>query len=256
MEVKITKDIINPFWITSEFQHFNRAHPVKQIIFSNEGAKRRKPLFKASFGSTNKINAYWKDEKSGILEVSAIESGFELNAGTELIAYFNDKMFPQTVEVLDVTHLDVSHVRRFDACFLNFGKTRNSKVVGLETWNVSSGEIFSRMFDGFCIYADEIVLDFSGWDVSHGQKASEMFSGFGYFSKHIELKGIESWNVESMAEMIFMFQKFGVHSDCKLDLSNWKPAIFDALGTTAHTGFAANTFFKIKEPTWPKRDDT
>ena len=112
------------------------------------------------------------------------------------------------------------------------------------------------MFDGFCIYADEIVLDFSGWDVSHGQKASEMFSGFGYFSKHIELKGIESWNVESMTDMIFMFQKFGVHSDCKLNLSSWKPAIFDALGTTAHTGFSANTFFKIKEPTWPKRDDT
>ena len=253
METKATKDTIKPFWTELGFLSFNKIHPVKQLIFSNEGAQGRKPLFKAGVGSINKINAYWKDEKNGVMEVSAIEPGYKLSAGTELISYFNGNLLPETVEILDVTHLDVSHVRRFDACFKDFGETKNSKVIGLETWDVSSGIIFSRMFDGFCLYADEIVLDLSRWDVSNCQKASEMFSGFGYFSKHIELKGIENWNVESMTEMIFMFQKFGVHSDCKLDLSSWKPAIFNPLKSTAHTGFAANTFFKIKEPIWPKR---
>ena len=70
------------------------SHPfVEGIVFSNEGAKGRTPLFDASNSKTGDIFAYWKDEKSGILEISAPEPGYEIKAPKSMDCYFHKTIF-------------------------------------------------------------------------------------------------------------------------------------------------------------------
>ena len=78
---KVTKHVIGHILILIKKWQLASSNGVSRpfvegIVFSNEGAKGRTPLFDASNSKTGDIFAYWKDEKSGILEISAPEPGY------------------------------------------------------------------------------------------------------------------------------------------------------------------------------------
>lgn len=53
---------------------------IKGIVFSNNGAMKRTPILDVSLNNTKDIMAYWGDEREGILEISAVEPGYEIKA--------------------------------------------------------------------------------------------------------------------------------------------------------------------------------
>ena len=255
---------------------------VFEIIFSNEGSKGREPLFDISKSQTGDIFAYWKDEKNGILEISAPDPGYEIRAPKSMQAFFSSyprrrSFIAPEIHFLDVSHLDVSKTDTFSDCFKGFGAGVNSKIIGLENWDVGNGIDFRGFFCDAFPFNDTVSLDLSSWkftvnggiftywffkdfapaastvelhlewDTSSFARISRMFHNFAVQAKDVSVTGIENWNVEYVKCFDYMFENFAPQSNCKLDLTGWskkKPLYGE------HNAFAKNVFFRIKEPVW------
>ena len=254
---------------------------VSGVEFSNLGAQGREPLFDVSYDQKGTIMAYWKDENKNCIVISAPEPGLEIKAPKSLCNYFRG----WRLSYLDVSHLDVSYTTDFYKCFRNFGsasvkgESKPSEIIGLETWDVSSGENFSFMFEHcffsnktinlnlsswqfsqeamisfwgmfkeFGAQANKVILDVSGWNTENVDDFDQMFEEFAPHAKTVELKGIENWHLGTgLISLVHMFNNFAQKSKCHLDLSEW------AKGCTEKPdmeGFAERTFFRIKEPEW------
>ena len=288
-EEKVTKHVLGPVtWRIWTFQNNyakkkEKAPEIVGLIFSNEGSKGREPLFDASLNGTKDIFAYWKDKDKGIIEISSPEPGYEIRAPKDMsqMFYGNLGSSPQ-ISYLDVSHLDVSRSTCFQRCFATFGGNNDSYIHGLETWDVSNGvnfiEMFAMtfcknktvsldlsswkfgkegvnflgMFQGFAKFANEVHLNLENWNVKKGWRFDEMFRKFAFNAQAIELKGILDWTFGDEFSMYFMFDGFGCQCNMPLDLSKWD---FRQKFPITHKGFAANTFFRIKEPLWPKGGD-
>lgn len=252
------------------------------IVFSNEGSKGREPLFDISKNQTKDIFTYWKDEKNGILEISAPEPGYEIKAPKSMQAFFSDfprrrSLIASRIDFLDVSHLDVSRTDTFTDCFKGFGVGTNSKIIGLENWDVGNGVDFREFFRGAFPYNDIVSLDLSSWkfainssiftysffkdfapvastvklhldwDTSSFVRIGRMFHNFAVQAKDVSVTGIENWNVEHVQGFDYMFKNFAPQSSCKLDLTGWSKKM-PLCGE--HNGFSENVFFRIKEPVW------
>lgn len=261
---------------------------VTGLEFSNLGAQGREPLFDVSYSKTGDIMAYWKDKNRNCIVISAPEPGYEIMAPKVLRHFFDEgknNYFHPTH--LDVTHLDVAKTTDFAYCFRLFGfdfgrKTRESetsKIMGLETWNVSSGKDFGCMFDQAFPQNQSISLNLSSWRFNQetrisfwsmfhrfGQRASkvmlnvsnwntmnvylfdQMFENFAPHAKIVEVKGIEDWRLGTgEIHLDYAFDDFAKASDCRLDLSRW---LKNCTKKPTMIGFAKGTFFRVKEPNW------
>ena len=59
-------------------------------------------------------------------------------------AFFSDypryrSLITSRIHFLDVSHLDVSRTDTFTDCFKGFGAGTDSKIIGLENWDVGNG---------------------------------------------------------------------------------------------------------------------
>ena len=162
MEKKTTKDAIRSTYeifssVKWEYKRLNEKKcKIRGLFFSNEGAKGRTPLFDVSKSQTGGIMAYWENESKGWVCISAPEPGYEIKAPIDMsgmFAGFDDLIY------LDVTHLDVSQTWYFTSCFEGFGRQKGSEIIGLNTWDISSGMDFKKMFskDVFVELAKSIV---------------------------------------------------------------------------------------------------
>lgn len=61
---------------------------VNGIVFSNEGAEGREPLFDATEFRKKEIFAYWGNRVEGILCISAPEPGYEILAPKVMYRFF------------------------------------------------------------------------------------------------------------------------------------------------------------------------
>lgn len=257
---------------------------VTGLEFSNLGAQGRIPLFDATYSKKGTIMAYWKDELQNCIVITAPEPGYEIKAPKCLRHFFDEQKnscFHPTY--LDVSHLDVSNTTDFSYCFFLFGysprkKTKDVKIIGLETWDVSNGKDFRNMFDRafpfnesinlnlsswrfskreeisfyemfhcFGKQASKVILDISGWDTTNVDSFAQMFKQFAFHAKTVELKGIEKWKMHNKMDVSRMFAKFAPNSDWYPNLSKW-----DMKGNLPykHKEFAVGLFFKIREPEW------
>lgn len=289
---KITEDSLGPFYNLLDdyiLKKGNEIHPVIGIIFSNRGADGRKPLFDATKNRTKEIMAYWYDEKNGIIEITAKESGYEIRSPESMNYFFYNRPYENfLISYLDVSHIDVSDVSDFSCCFRDFGyivpgdvgKGVKSEIIGLETWDVVNGEDFSFMFsdafnkndtvelnlstwrfnsqnpikfigtfESLGWKANKVNLDVTGWNVTKGYDFSRLFEGFAPHAKTVKLKGVEDWPVGHGYNFNRMFKNFAPHSNYRLNLSNWNKT---GKLVGSHKEFSDGTFFKIREPIWKK----
>ena len=255
---------------------------INGIVFSNSGALGREPLFDASENNTGDILAYWENKSKKWLCISHPESGYEIRAPQNMDSFFSGYTLDskgcvrEALSYLDVSHLDVSETTNFNSCFWGFGICcPTSKLVDLETWDISNGSDFSLFFGYAFPDNKEVNLDlskmcfskykelnfraffqdFAGsaekinlslcWVTDSVWNFAEMFSFFGINAKRINIFGIEEWYVNNGSCFDEMFDNFALNGNCFLDLSNWK-----IKGKCNHEAFARGTFFKIKEPNW------
>ena len=174
-------------WFMSEFKELDAKNQIKQIIFSNEGAKGRKPLFDCSNSLTKDIFVYWKNEKEGVLEISASEPGYEIKAPKRMEGVFAGARLPSSLELLDVSHLDVSLSSNFRNCFRNFGHVNERQIVGLDKWNMKNANDLAWMFENFCPENKEINLNVSGWNLQYCHSLAGVFDNFGKMLKPLIL---------------------------------------------------------------------
>lgn len=285
---KVTKHVVGDVYcLTNEFlsKHRKENFKITGLEFSNLGAQGRIPLFDATYSKKGTIMAYWKDELQKCIIITAPEPGYEVLAPEDMTHFFchlNEGLDGKSLlTFLDVTHLDVSKTRYFTECFREFGASKPSKIIGLETWDVSNGERFWGMFRWAFAKTDDVHLDLSSWRFpkTYDFSMQSMFESFGFSSKNIELN-LNGWNVDSCSSFRAMFQRFGYEaskvnllgldtwafqkkykeismrhmfshfspgSDCHIDLSGWNNS---NVIRAAHKGFATGTFFKIKQPKW------
>lgn len=227
---------------------------IKGVIFSNEGARGRTPLIDVSKGYTKSYFAYESFKNKDYLDISAPEPGVEVKAPKDMSLFFtqvwNESLKCNALanfEYLDVTHLDVSDTTNFEACFSGFGLGCNSKIVGLEKWNMRKARHLNSMFCDAFEFNHEVKLDLSSWEVDNVKEFECTFRNFAKKAKTVELKGIEQWKPAKVIWFTEMFSGFAPASTCQLDLSGWSQY------TKKHSkpyGFAKNTFFRIQEPEW------
>ena len=259
---------------------------VTGLEFSNLGAQGREPLLDVSYSKTGDIMAYWKDKNRNCIVISTPEPGYEIKASKCLWHFFDEQKnscFRPTH--LDVSHLDVSNTTDFSYCFAGFGfgfgeKTEDiitSKIVGLETWDVSNGKNFAGMFFKAFPHSSDVCLDLSSWkfskachstlyglfedfaekaskvelkldwDTSNVTRFKKMFDGFAPMAEDVKITGIENWTVWQAECFDGMFKNFAQKSNYKLDLTSWSK---DHPLSADHYSFSENLFFRIKEPVW------
>lgn len=199
MKKKTTKHVIGDVYTkTWDWKHKLALNgvvvSVLGIVFSNEGSKGRDPLFDISKSQTGDIFVYWKDEKNGILEISAPEPGYEIRAPKSMQAFFSvypnkRKHIASSFFYLDVSHLDVSETITFEDCFRGFGATKNSEIIGLENWNIGNGSDIMEAFCDAFPYNDLVSLDLSSWKFSESKDVFPygLFCGFAPTASKVEL---------------------------------------------------------------------
>ena len=172
---KTTKNVIGRVynlirrWQSQEYLKTGKTPKVHGIIFSNEGAKGRPPLFDASKSQTGGIRAYWEDESKGWICISAPEPGYEIKAPKSMENYFcgilrnkNQKKY-YNIAYLDVSHLDVSKTTNFSYCFREYGKSKDSKIIGLNHWKFNLEVSLKGMFLDAFPNNETVFLDLSEW---------------------------------------------------------------------------------------------
>lgn len=104
---RITENSLGPLYkILDDYilKKGNKIPLVTGIIFSNRGADGRKPLFDATENKTKEIMAYWYDEKKGIIEITAKESGYEIRSPESMNYFFYNRPYENFL----IYYLDVS----------------------------------------------------------------------------------------------------------------------------------------------------
>lgn len=241
-------------------EHIEENLVVTSLEFSNSGAQGREPLFDASRCQKGTIMAYWKDENKDCIVISAPEPGYEILAPKKMRYFFAGKYSRYfKIAHLDVTHLNVSDTTDFAGCFEKFGfgennkETNTSKIVGLETWDISNGKHFEEMFEwafpqnenisldlsswrfnpkirinfwrtfkGFAQQADKVILDVSNWNTTNVYFFDQMFENFAPHAKIVKVKGIEDWRLGTGSiSLDHAFDNFAKASSCRLNLSKW-----------------------------------
>lgn len=279
---KVTKHIVGDVYcLVDEFlsKHRKENFKITGIEFSNLGAQGRRPLFDATHSKKGTIMAYWKDESQNCIVITAPEPGFEIKAPKSLRHFFNGERnnhFHPTH--LDVSHLDVSNTTDFEGCFWGFGQHGESKIKGLETWDVSHGTKFFGMFErafsnneivsldlsswcfqmtkeinmasmfrDFAGWSKDVTLNLKDWQVFTVGNFESMFDGFASEAKRVKISGVEEWSVGHGYNFNRMFRDFAPQSNCRLNLSNWNKT---GKLVGSHEEFSDGTFFKIREPEW------
>lgn len=277
--MKTTKDML----IVSEvFRSSIDKLNITGIVFSTEGAKGRTPILDLSFKHSGEISAYWENQEERLLCVSTSEPGYMIKAPIVLNDFFNADCWKSNLNYVDVSGLDVSNVLSFSRCFNSFGKSKNSKLVGYENWNVSKGIQFDFMFNNFYPFKETVNLDLSkwrfslsdnfsmiqmfahfantankvslnlnGWNTQTCNSFKAMFGNFASAATSVMISGIENFKIKSGADMTLMFWYFASRSSLNLDLTKWS---FDNPLIGNHIGFADETFFKIKKPVWEQEE--
>lgn len=267
-------------------EHKKENKKISGIVFSNEGAKGREPLFDASNSKTGDIFAYWEDEEKGVICISAKESGFEVKAPKNMRHFFRSwRRSDFLITYLDVTHLDVSKTTNFEDCFRHFGGNASLSMkapaclVGLETWDVSNGfcfdcmffnaflgnesvaldlsnwkikseyrQSFQGMFYNFAPNADEVILNVTGWDMHGARNLARMFNFFAPQATSVTIHGIEEWRLgNGDIQMRQAFEDFALKSGYHLDLSDWAKK---CNLKPEMDEFSKGTFFRVKKPVW------
>lgn len=223
---KITEDSLGPLYNMLDdyiLKKGNEIPPVTGIIFSNRGADGRKPLFDATENKTKEIMAYWYDEKNGIIEITAKESGYEIRSPGSMNYFFYNQPYENfLISYLDVSHIDVSDVSDFSCCFRDFGyivpgdvgKGVKSKIIGLETWNVVNGEDFSFMFSDAFNKNDTVELNLSTWHFNSQKpiKFIGTFENLGWKVNKVSLD-ITGWPVATKNNYCDIFLGFAPHAE-------------------------------------------
>ena len=289
---KVAKHVVGPIMrLICEWQlktikesYLSRAPEINGIIFSNEGSKGREPLFDASKNKTGDAMVYWEDESKGWICISAPEPGYEIRAPKSMkeffygTVFFDDGVAGKSITYLDVSHLDVSNTTDFEGCFWGFGQHGESKIKGLETWDVSHGTKFFGMFErafsnneivsldlsswcfqmtkeinmasmfrDFAGWSKDVTLNLKDWQVFTVGNFESMFDGFASEAKRVKISGVEEWPVGHGYNFNRMFRDFAPQSNCRLNLSNWNKT---GKLVGSHEEFSDGTFFKIREPEW------
>lgn len=284
MVYKVTKEPVGSiFHLIREWRMTTPSYlgiKIHGIIFSNEGAKGREPLFDATEFRKKEIFAYWENRVEGILCISAPEPGYEILAPKVMYRFFSGiecSMMGSNLQFLDVTHLDVSKTTVFSGCFQEFGEGGKVELIGIDSWNVRNGMDFSKFFYGAFPHNDEVNLNLSTWNfwkdgrvvlnsffdtfaksaqmvnlnidwqLNGCSELGYMFADFAASAIDVKIAGIENWNVQHVADFHAMFDHFSPNSNFRLDLWNWSA---EAPLLANHEDFAYKTFFKIKEPKW------
>lgn len=209
----------------------NEIPPVTGIIFSNRGADGRKPLFDATKNKTKEIMAYWYDEKNGIIEITAKESGYEIRSPESMNYFFYNRPYENfLISYLDVSHLDVSDVSDFSCCFRDFGyivpgdaeNGVKSEIVGLETWDVVNGEDFSFMFSDAFNKNDTVELNLSAWRFNSQKpiKFIGTFENLGWKVNKVSLD-ITGWPVATKNNYCDIFSGFAPHAETVQINNDW-----------------------------------
>ena len=223
MKKKTTKHTIgNVYRFLNEYlsEHKGENLTVSGIEFSNSGAQGREPLFDVSYDQKGAIMAYWKDDSKSCVEISAPEPGLEVKAQQNMEYFFYNLEYSSfLISRLDVTHLDVSNVTNFAHCFSEFGstdgKSGKSKIIGLETWDVSKGENFNHMFYGAFPGNDTVKLNLSAW--RFGSQAKIWFwSMFGCFAKKAKAVILDTTGCNTTNVNIFESMYLSLHHPQKL----------------------------------------
>ena len=291
-ENKTTRHVVGPImpliygWQLEAMKksYLSRVPEVNGIVFSNEGSKGREPLFDASKNKTGDIMVYWEDESKGWICISAPEPGYEIRAPKSMKEFFYGTVFfdngvaGKSIIYLDVSHLDVSNTTDFEGCFWGFGQHGESKIKGLETWDVSHGTKFFGMFErafsnneivsldlsswcfqmtkeinmasmfrDFAGWSKDVTLNLKDWQVFTVGNFESMFDGFASEAKRVKISGVEEWPVGHGYNFNRMFRDFAPQSNCRLNLSNWNKT---GKLVGSHEEFSDGTFFKIREPEW------
>lgn len=283
---KITKHVVGNVFsqLQKYLEKFSECErpKIKGIVFSNNGAMKRTPILDVSLNNTKDIMAYWVDEREGILEISAVEPGYEIKAPKNMNRFFSclsSAILANDLLFLDVSHINVSQTTTFDRCFLGFGANKDSRLIGIETWDMSSAKnleemfcicfenseaialdlsswkfndnIYKRfwgMFEFFGKNAKEINLNLSSWNVGTSMSMACMFRYFALQATTVVLEGVEEWKVPNInCEYEQMFFNFAPLSGACLNLENWNQNE-QIMGN--HDNFAKHTFFRIKQPHW------
>lgn len=231
---KITEDSLGPLYNMLDdyiLKKGNEIPPVTGIIFSDRGADGRKPLFDATENKTKEIMAYWYDEKNGIIEITAKESGYEIRSPGSMNYFFYNRPYENfLISYLDVSHIDVSDVSDFSCCFRDFGyivpgdmgKGVKSEIVGLETWNVINGEDFSFMFSDAFNKSDTVELNLSTWHFNSQKpiKFIGTFENLGWKVNKVSLD-ITGWPVATKNNYCDIFSGFAPHAETVQINNDW-----------------------------------
>lgn len=231
---KITEDSLGPLYNMLDdyiLKKGNEIPPVTGIIFSNRGANGRRPLFDVTENKTKEIMAYWYDEKNGIIEITAKESGYEIRSPESMNYFFYNRPYENfLISYLDVSHLDVSNVSDFSCCFRDFGyivpddvgKGVKSEIIGLETWDVVNGEDFSFMFSDAFNKNDTVELNLSTWHFN-SQKTIKFigtFENLGWKVNKVSLD-ITGWPVATKNIYCDIFLGFAPHAETVQINNDW-----------------------------------
>lgn len=257
--VKKLEEILNEYFKTNK-------EVVEGVVFSNEGAKGRTPIMDVSANETGDIFLYKNTENPNYLDISAPEAGVEIKAPKSMENYFcgilrnkNQKKY-YNIAYLDVSHLDVSKTTNFSYCFREYGKSKDSKIVGLNHWKFNLEVSLKGMFLDAFSNNETVFLDLSEWkfnpypftDFRHcfqwfaknaqsvelilnsenwGNPSSFMYEFMFYFfafnATQVTLKGVEHWSNWAINNSKTMFAYFAPKSNSKLDKTKSGKAYFN-----------------------------
>lgn len=246
---------------------------IKFLAFSDQGIPKFKRLYNVGQKESDNIFAYWKNKKGGILCISYYLPGYDIQAPEDMSHMFRN--IPG-LSHLSVRNLDVSKTVDFTGCFANFGENKDSAIYGLERWNMQNGKFFDLMFykafpnndkialsmlfyatnflkeaslrecfSNFAPAAKKVELYVDGWDIESGCDLTGCFQKFALQATEVLVCGLDLWKIHGTNDFSYMFNNFAPVSNYHLNLRDWMVS-----KESIHTGFAASTFFKIKEPKW------
>ena len=173
---------------------------------------------------------------------------------------------------LDVGELDVSKAVDMTSMFSRTGiNPKDFKIIGLDSWNVSSVQCMAHMFEGSGLLSEtydigtlkswktssltdasamftqaalkssNFNIDASSWDMSNVESIAYIFASTGTAASDWSVGDLSEWNTSKMLFMGGAFSNIAIQYT--LDLSNW-----DISSIQDYTDFNANVEDKVISP--------